>query len=346
MRPIRPLGLIIPLIFALAGCSAFMTPVEVSDRPDTPFKLATYTYQGERHVGMVFNDETIVNLIQAHRALQSVANVPAIKLPDDMLALLDLEGAVWPRLYQIANYTAGHLLNDPPVYVHRLEAVKFEAPILYPRKLLATAANYSEHRAEMAMAEPQPNKTVPYLFPKIPSVNTIATGDTVRIPPGRDRMDWEVELGVVIGKRAKDVPAEKAYDCVFGYTIVNDVSDRGGGSNPDFPGPNWFHGKTHDTAAPTGPFIVPRAFIPDPHNLNLSTKINDQVMQDSNTGYMIYTIPEIIAYASSILTLEPGDIILTGTPSGVGAGRGVFLKRGDIITMTIEKIGVLQNPVY
>ena len=327
----------------LAGCGQQETLVTVSEQPESPFKLATYTLQEEVHVGLVFREGKIVNLGEANHSLAHQSSLSHMVLPDNMLGLLSLEDALFPRLYQIANYARQHLLTEnPPEYVHDLSDVTLEAPILYPRKLLNAAGNYYDHMAEMR--EKVPEKSVPYLFFKAPTTTIIAAHDTIRIPEGRDKIDWEVELAVVIGKHAKNITSDQVDDYIFGYTILNDVSDRGDRGNTDF-GSNWFPGKSHDTFGPMGPYIVPKAFISDPANLGLQTRVNDQLMQDSNSRYLTYTIPELVAYASSISTLEPGDVISTGTPSGVGAGRGIFLKPGDVVTVSIEEIGSLENPV-
>ncbi len=334
------------LMTLMLGCGQGGAEVSVSDQPDTPFKLATYSIQAELHVGMVFNDEKIVDLSKANQDLESRSDVSTMLLPDNMIGLLELEDSLFPRLYQVANYANQYLLTGTsPDYVYDLASVTLEAPILYPRKLLAAAGNYSEHLEEMDIVDGVSEKTVPYLFPKMPTTTIIATQDTIQIPAGRDKIDWEVELAVVIGTHAKNVTPSQASDYIFGYTILNDVSDRGGGGNSNF-GSNWFPSKSPDTFGPMGPYIVPKAFISDAQNLNLQLKVNDQVMQDSNSRFMIYSIGELVAYASSISALEPGDVISTGTPSGVGAGRGIFLKRGDVVTATIEGIGSLQNPVY
>ncbi len=328
----------------VAGCGAKGPEVDVSEQPQTPFKLATYSLQGAPHVGLVFNDEKIVNLVKANRSLQSRSMVSDMVLPDSMLNLLDLEDELFPRLYQIANYVDQYLLTDnPPEYVRDLSEVTLEAPILYPRKLLNAAGNYSEHMAEMRDSVPE--KTVPYLFLKLPTTTIIATHDPILIPQGQDKqIDWEVELSVVIGKHAKNIGPDQVDEYIFGYTILNDVSDRDHGGNRDF-GSNWFPGKSHDTFGPMGPYIVPKEFISDPANLGLQTRVNDQLMQNSNSRFLTYTIPELVSYASSITTLEPGDVIATGTPSGVGRGRGIFLKPGDVVTVSIEEIGSLENPV-
>ena len=206
--------------------------VTVSELPESPFKLATYTLQEEVHVGMVFDDDKIVSLQEANQSLERRSAVSQVVLPDNMLALLSLEDALFPRLYQIANYVRQHWLTDnPPGNVSDLSAVTLEAPILYPRKLLNAAGNYYDHMAEMR--ETVPEKSVPYLFFKAPTTTIIAAHDTIRIPEGRDKIDWEVELAVVIGKHAKNITADQVDDYIFGYTILNDVSDRGDRGNTD-----------------------------------------------------------------------------------------------------------------
>ena len=258
------------LIAVIGGCSQGTEQVSVSDQPDGPFKLATYSIQEQRHVGLVFEDERIVNLRSANQSFETRSGVSKMVLPDDMVALLELEAKLLPRLYQVANYTQQYLLEDsPPDFVYALSDVRLEAPLLYPRKMLNAAGNYREHVAEMSDEGESPReKTVPYLFPKLPTTTIIATQDTILIPEGRDNIDWEVELAVVIGKHAKNITPEQVDDYVFGYTILNDVSDRGGGGNPGY-GSNWFPSKSRDTFAPMGPYLVPKAFIPDAGNLNL-----------------------------------------------------------------------------
>ena len=181
--------------------------------------------------------------------------------------------------------------------------------------------------------------------PKAKSAIT-GNGDPILLPPDRPQIDWECELNVVIGKAASRVKAEQAAEYIFGYTLQNDVSDRGG--RPDARhGSDWLIGKSHDTFAPLGPFVVPRAFVPDPQKLAIKFTLNDKLMQDSNTDRMTHTVFELVEYASHILTLKPGDLISTGSPAGVGTARAtpIYFKDGDTSTCTIERIGTLRNPV-
>jgi 2-keto-4-pentenoate hydratase/2-oxohepta-3-ene-1,7-dioic acid hydratase in catechol pathway len=174
----------------------------------------------------------------------------------------------------------------------------------------------------------------------------IGPEQTVVIPPQVSRPDWEVELGVVIGRAGRDIDPVQAFDHIAGYTIVNDVSARDKTRRSDFPfSHDWFRGKSFDTFTPVGPWFVPRDCLGDPHDLRLGLKVNDEAMQDGNTSEMIFDAFEQIAYLSTILELKPGDLIATGTPAGVGMGRGVFLKHGDVMTAWVAGIGELRNPV-
>jgi 2-keto-4-pentenoate hydratase/2-oxohepta-3-ene-1,7-dioic acid hydratase in catechol pathway len=165
-------------------------------------------------------------------------------------------------------------------------------------------------------------------------------------PPGREQVDWECELDAAIGRPAAHLPAASAAEHILGWTMRNDVSDRGGRADGRF-GTDWFIAKSHDTFAPIGPFIVPKEFVRDPMHLSQKFILNGTVMQDSNTERMTHNVYEMVSFASSVLTLHPGDLVSMGSPAGVGAGRAepMFMKNGDISVCTIESIGSLTNPV-
>ena len=185
----------------------------------------------------------------------------------------------------------------------------------------------------------------PYIFIKA-STAVVGPGDNVVIPTQTAKADWEVELAAVIGRTTRRISVEDALDCVVGYTIVNDVSARDLTRRDDFPFKfDWFQGKSFDTFAPLGPWIVPASEISDPQQLWLRLDVNDKRMQDGSSAEMIFSVSEQISYLSHMLTLEPGDVIATGTPTGVGASRGVFLKPGDVMRASIENVGELWNPV-
>jgi 2-keto-4-pentenoate hydratase/2-oxohepta-3-ene-1,7-dioic acid hydratase in catechol pathway len=225
------------------------------------------------------------------------------------------------------------------------------APLLYPGAIYCAAANYTDHYHEMTMLGGKPDKSVlsPYFFLKAPRQTVIGPGDAIRLPsPSMStKIDWEVEIGVVIGRPAYRVSQADAMDHVAGYTILNDVSARDHMKREDWPffSSDWFNQKVFDTSAPIGPWITPAGDIADPHDLALKTWVNGEIMQDSSSRYMVFNIPEQIASLSRQITLMPGDIIATGTCSGVGGARGTYLKAGDHIRMEIEGLGTLENPV-
>jgi len=228
--------------------------------------------------------------------------------------------------------------------------LRLDAPIRDCPKLLALAGNYRKHVLEAGFRDVDETIT-PQVFWK-PNTTINAPGGVVPVRGNNVFVDWEIELGVVIGRRCKDVPASEALECVFGYTVINDISERKFNSNlagrklreydPFF---DWLMGKWFDGHAPMGPEIVTREEIPDPHNLGIRLWVNGELMQDSNTGCMLFGVPQTIAYISAVLTLEPGDVIAMGTPEGVGMARGVALKPGDRLRGEVEGIGILENVV-
>jgi 2-keto-4-pentenoate hydratase/2-oxohepta-3-ene-1,7-dioic acid hydratase in catechol pathway len=212
------------------------------------------------------------------------------------------------------------------------------APIARPPKIICVGLNYRDHAAESGMAIPE----VPTIFAKF-STAVIGPRQAIVLPRNSTRPDYEAELAVAIGKGGRHIAAERWQEHVFGYTILNDVSAR------DFQlaTSQWTIGKTFDTFAPMGPAIVTADEVADPHNLRISLELNGKVMQDSNTSNLIFKIPQLIEYLSSVFTLETGDIIATGTPPGVGFARKppVYLKPGDEVRIRIEGLGELVNPV-
>lgn len=327
------------------------------------FKVGTFEIEGEARVGIVLRDSLVVDLNPANSALEKDPDFPELPPPADMLELIErYEYGLKRRLYEIVNdLVEKDLLGSRrPDYVHPLNEVRTLAPILYPGKILNAAVNFYSHvdesgtdeeRAE-ARRQRRINRGVPYLFMKPSRGAVIGNNEAVVIPYGRNRTDWEVELGTVIGRTAKYVSANDAEDYVFGYMVTLDISDRGGrppGGNPLRS--DWFVGKGHDTFAPQGPWIVPKEFYGDPmKKLKQSLKIGDEQMQEATAGDMIHSIWEIIEYGSSIITLYPGDVINNGTSGGTGAGTAVrgaqrFLQPGEKIEASIEGIGTLNIPV-
>ena len=219
-----------------------------------------------------------------------------------------------------------------------LTEIKLEAPIPRPGKIICIGLNYRNHAIESGMEIPKS----PIIFSKF--VTSVAAPDeAILIPSESEQTDYEAELAVVIGRRAKHVSMENAMDFVFGYTNFNDVSAR----DFQFADGQWQRGKSCDTFAPFGPFVSTKDEIDDPHDLRIQLRLNGESMQDSTTAELIFRIPELIEFLSRSITLEPGDIIATGTPPGVGFARKppVYLKDGDVCEVEIEGLGVLQNSV-
>ena len=219
-----------------------------------------------------------------------------------------------------------------------LANIKLNPPVLTPGKILAVGLNYAAHAAEQNIRPPE----APLIFSKNVTALT-GPDDCIVLPRISDRIDYEAELAVVIGKEAKSVPADLALDYVAGYTIMNDVTARDLQRNEK----QWARAKGLDTFAPCGPWLVTRDEISDPHNLDIELRVNGELRQKSNTSDLIFDIPRIIEFVSQDLTLRPGDIISTGTPSGVGVYRQppVFLRDGDNVEITIQGIGTLRNSV-
>ncbi|HVX42681.1 MAG TPA: fumarylacetoacetate hydrolase family protein [Mycobacteriales bacterium] len=241
-----------------------------------------------------------------------------------------------------------------PLGRYPLADVDILAPVTRPGKVLAVAANYQEHIVEGGGARIDKSALVPRLFLK-PGTAVANPGDPIRLPEHTQQMDWEAELVVVIGRTARDVAVQDALGIVGGYATGNDVSarsvdygfEREGGA----PGASavwffdWLAGKWFDGFAPYGPYLVTPDEIPDPQNLDVTLEVNGKVRQDGNTADMIFTVAELVSFSSKLMTLEPGDVIFTGTPAGVGAATGEFLSAGDEMSVRVGSLGTLVNSV-
>src|SRR5437660_723941 len=249
----------------------------------------------------------------------------------DMLAVL--RGGA-PARAKIENW----IYNPPADAVASLDSVTLLAPIPRPPKLICVGLNYRDHALESKMEIPK----VPTIFAKFATA-VIGPGEPIVLPKNSTQPDYEAEFAFVIGTGGRHIPAEEWEQHVFGYTLLNDVSAR------DFQmaTSQWMMGKTFDTFAPMGPHLVSADEIADPHALDIGLRINGQTLQQSNTRQLIFKIPELIAYLSSVMTLEPGDVVSTGTPAGVGYARNPprFLQPGDDVVISVDQIGELRNPV-
>jgi len=249
-------------------------------------------------------------------------------LPTEMIALLEEGNTALDKARAAA--ASGSAIP--------LDSVKLLAPILRPGKIICIGLNYRDHAGETGAAIPE----FPTVFAKWANV-IVAPGDPIVLPRNTEQIDYEAEFVFVIGKRGRDIPEADALDYVVGYAPFNDVSAR------DFQNrtSQWTMGKTFDGFGPFGPSITTADEIADPHNLDISLEINGEVLQHSNTRELIFNVPQLIADLSSVMTLEPGDIVSTGTPSGVGVARDPkrWLRPGDVVSVTIEGLGTLTNPV-
>ncbi|MBS1769876.1 MAG: fumarylacetoacetate hydrolase family protein [Acidobacteria bacterium] len=233
---------------------------------------------------------------------------------------------------------AQRAISDGSAVIIERSDVSIEAPVPRPGKLICVGLNYRDHAEESGMAIP----ASPIIFSKF-STSVIGPEAAIELPVGSSEVDYEAELAVVIGRYGRNIPAGDAMAYVFGYTNINDVSAR----DMQFADGQWQRGKSCDTFAPMGEFIATADEIADPHGLRISFRLNGETLQDSNTKQMIFQIPELIEFISRTITLEPGDVIATGTPPGVGFARTpkVFLRSGDVSEVEIEGLGVLRNPV-
>jgi 2-keto-4-pentenoate hydratase/2-oxohepta-3-ene-1,7-dioic acid hydratase in catechol pathway len=353
------------LLLVLCQCFAAAVYAQAMEAA-VPFKVGTFAINDEPTVGLVLrDDQLIVDLAAANRAMQLAPEYASMTMPDDMLGLIEqYEYGLKYRIYEVVNWLVkGNRLADGnlPAYVYPVATVDIMAPIQYPGKIMNAAVNFYTHACEgcnddelqARITERQQNRGVPYLFLKPSRGAVIGDGDDIIMPFGRDQIEWEVEMAIVFGRTGKYISASRAYDHVFGYMVAMDISDRGGRPPGGFGGgTDWFVGKGHDTFAPQGPWIVPKEFYGDPmERLHQTLVIDGVTVQEARAGDMIHNIPELIEYASSLITVYPGDVLQSGTSGGTGAGRveratgSGFLVDGETISARIEGIGTLTHTV-
>ena len=355
---------LLAIVIALAAASTSLAQGPGAE-PVEPFKVGTFDINGIPHVGVVLRDSLVIDIEVANMALESNPEYPKVPMPEDMLELIGrYDYGLKYRLYEIVNDAVGNNRlsgSSRADYVYDVSALRIRPPIMYPGKMMNAAVNFYSHACEGCSAEElaqrtqarQEDRGVPYLFLKPARGAVIGSGDQVVMPYGRDRIEWEVELAIVMGRTGKYISSTRAYDHVFGYMVAMDISDRGGRPPGGYgSGSDWFVGKGHDTFAPQGPWIVPKEFYGDPmEKLHQTLVIDGVTVQEARAGDMIHNIPELIEYASSLITLFPGDVLQSGTSGGTGAGRveratgSGYLQAGETITASIEGIGTLTHEV-
>lgn len=278
-------------------------------------------------------------LIGANDVLDASSEAAGLARPDQYLDWFDTAGAAHSALQALVSRADAQPeeLRAQGALIARA-SVQLLAPVPRPSKVICIGLNYRDHAEESGMDIP----TRPLVFSKFPT-SVVGPGGNVVIPPGSVETDYEAEFGVVVGRRASRVSAADAMDYVLGYTNINDVSAR----DFQFADGQWQRGKACDTFCPMGEYIATRDEIADPHALRIQLRLNGETMQDSSTDQLIFQIPELIASLSEFTTLEPGDVIATGTPPGVGFARKppVYIKPGDVMEVEIEGLGVLTSPV-
>lgn len=306
-------------------------------------RLLTFSNGGYTRAGFEIANR-VVDLAAASRALSEQRRGSLRPLPDSLLFLLEGGDRALSEAREVERWAAGELeagrpitgANGGPAHFDRSE-VQFKPPIPHPGKIICLGLNYAEHAREGGGQPP----AAPMFFAKF--ANTlIGSGEPIVLPKESSKMDYEAELAFVIGKKAKHVPLDEALNYVAGYMNLNDISARDLQRETS----QFFRGKGGDTWAPCGPYLVTSDEVPNPGELSIRSILNGEVMQNSNTRELIFGIPFLIYQLTKTVTLEPGDIISTGTPSGVGQARKppVFLKPGDVIKVEVQGLGTLENP--
>lgn len=307
-------------------------------------KLVTFNINGYSRIGAITEENKVIDLNYAYQAkLQTEGKyryqeIAEAFIPSQMKAFL--QGG--RDSIEIANSVVDFALNNSIEFKHQIvfdrDEVKIEAPLSNPGKIICVGHNYREHILEMGRELPK----YPVVFAKF--ANTIiGPEDDIPYYPISEQLDYEAELAFIVGKKAKNVSEENALDYVAGYTIANDVTYRDIQRRTI----QWLQGKSVDGSAPIGPWIVTADDLTDPSGLEISLSVNGEERQRSNTKNLVFTVPRLVEFLSNLMTLEPGDIVLTGTPGGVGVAREpqAFLKGGDVVRIEIDRIGVLENKV-
>lgn len=315
-------------------------------------RLCRYRRDGQVELGL-YDEQRIVPLLVGAKKYEEAMH-EGLKLPasDSLLDYLPPDGSGFRAATRLAEWVAKSGDQLPPGTSVATDTVELLVPNPKPNKLFLLAGNYAEHIREGGGAAAERAETFPYVFLKPPTTTLTDPGKNVELPSvSPEHIDWEVELTVVIGRRAKHVSESQALEIVAGYTVVNDISDRQFRPNPSrkkrekdtfF---DWMHGKWADSFCPCGPCITSADAVPDPQKLQLTLSVNGKTHQNSSTSQQIFPVAAVIEFISGFVTLEPGDMIATGTPAGVGKASNTFLRAGDKVEAAITGIGTLKSTI-
>ncbi|MCZ2340209.1 MAG: fumarylacetoacetate hydrolase family protein [Bacteroidales bacterium] len=301
-----------------------------------------------------FYDERGIIPLREAQTRYAAENDTPLMLPDstDLLDFLPPTGLASAAAHTLADWVESHFTQLAPTLALAPTEARLLVPIPRPNKIFLLAGNYADHIREGGGNAAERAETFPYVFMKPASTTLTAPFQPIRIPRAApDAVDWELELGVVIGKPAKHVTESEALHYVAGYTVINDISQRKFRPNSNRKKRDrdlffdWLHGKWFDSFCPVGPCVVSSHTVPNPQTLKMTLSVNGKTWQDANTSQQIFPVAAVIAFISQMVTLEPGDLIATGTPAGVGNTTGTYLHAGDTVHASIEKIGVLVSPV-
>ncbi len=300
-----------------------------------------------------YGDDHVIPLDQAAEAYADETGVDlALCSSESLLDFLPPDGAYHQQLVDLSHWVEELDVVSRETLATPVDEVELLTPIARPNKLVLLAGNYAAHVVERGGTTAERSETFPYLFLKPVSTCLADPNAPIILPKvSPHHIDWECELGVVIGRACRHVDEADALEHVAGYTVVNDISDRKFKPNPTrkprerdvfF---DWQHGKWHDGFCTVGPCVASASAVPDPQTLGIKLSVNGEVKQDGSTAQMVFPVAAVVSFVSRIMTLEPGDIISTGTPSGVGSASGTYLRSGDVVRATIERIGTLENRV-
>lgn len=315
-------------------------------------RLCRFQQAGRELIGLYRDQDLIPLTTAAERYEQATGQRLDLPRSSDLLDFLPPQGKGLAAAQTLTAWAEGEGRDAVAEAAVACSDVQLLVPIPRPNKLFLLAGNYAKHIEEGGGVAAERKETFPYVFMKPPTTTLRNPGQAVPLPNvSPEHIDYELELAVILGKPCKGVSEKEAHDAIAGYLVLNDLSDRKFRPNPErktrekdvfF---DWMHGKWHDGFCPCGPCVTSADAIADPQNLKMTLKVNGEVRQDASTAQQIFPVSAVIAFVASFVTLEPGDIISTGTPAGVGASTQTFLRSGDLVEATIEGIGTLATPI-